>query len=304
MPAFSAPFTLSVPHPHHTERPRRSALFMPASNPRALEKARELPADVIILDLEDAVAPDQKDEARAAALAAVYRGGFGHREVVVRVNGLDTEWGAADIEALRRSGVDAVLAPKVSGPEDVLRYHEALTGAPSDLQLWTMIETAPSVLHLDAMAALSKSTRLRTWVIGTNDLAKYLRARPGRDRAVFAPFLAFAVAAARTHGLAVLDGVCNEFKDMDVFAAEAEQGAAFGFDGKSLIHPAQIDPCNAAFSPTEAELAEAEAIIAAFALPENANKGAISVGGKMTELLHLEQANRLVTFAKRIARNS
>jgi citrate lyase subunit beta/citryl-CoA lyase len=285
------------------QMPLRSALFMPATNPRALAKARDLPADIIVIDLEDAVAPERKDEARAAALQAIYAGGFGHRLVAVRVNGLDTPWGADDLAALAHAGTDAVLVPKVNGPQDVLAYHEALTGAAGDLQLWTMIETAASVLNLAGMAALARSTRLALWVVGTNDLAKDLRARPTPDRAVFAPYLALAVAAARSAGLAILDGVCNEFRDAAVVRAEAEQGRMFGFDGKSLIHPAQIGPCNAVFSPSEAEVARAQAIIAAFDQPENAGKGAIDVDGAMAELLHRDEARRVLALAERIARN-
>ena len=283
------------------DRPRRSALFLPASNPKAIAKARTLPADVVILDLEDAVAPAQKELAREAAVGALYTGGWGHREVVVRANGLDTEWGKADLEALARSGADAILVPKINGPEDVLRYHEALSHAPTELQLWTMIETGASVLRLDAIGALAKSTRLALWVLGLNDLAKELRARQTPDRAAFQPFLSLSVAAARTHGLSILDGVCNEFRDLDAFRAEAEQGLIYGFDGKTLIHPDQIAPCNTVFSPTEDELAWANKVIEAFALPENAGKGAIQVEGKMAELLHLAQAKRLVSIARRIA---
>jgi len=283
------------------DRPRRSALFLPASNPKAIAKARTLPADVVILDLEDAVAPAQKELAREAAVGALYTGGWGHREVVVRANGLDTEWGKADLEALARSGADAILVPKINGPEDVLRYHEALSHAPTELQLWTMIETGASVLRLDAIGALAKSTRLALWVLGLNDLAKELRARQTPDRAAFQPFLSLSVAAARTHHLSILDGVCNEFRDLDAFRAEAEQGLIYGFDGKTLIHPDQIAPCNTVFSPTEDELAWANKVIEAFALPENAGKGAIQVEGKMAELLHLAQAKRLVSIARRIA---
>ena len=283
------------------DRPRRSALFLPASNPKAIAKARNLPCDVVILDLEDAVAPALKEQAREAALGALYTGGWGHREVVVRANGLDTEWGAADLEALALSGADAILVPKVSSPQDVLRYHEALSHAPTELQLWTMIETAGAMLRLDAIGALAKSTRLALWVLGLNDLAKETRARQTPDRAAFQPFLSLSIAAARTHGLAILDGVCNEFRDLDTFRAEAEQGLIFGFDGKTLIHPDQIAPCNTIFSPTETELDWAEKVIAAFALPENIGKGAIQVEGKMAELLHLDQAKRLVTIARKIA---
>jgi len=283
------------------DRPRRSALFLPASNPKAIAKARTLPADVVILDLEDAVAPAQKELAREAAVGALYTGGWGHREVVVRANGLDTEWGKADLEALARSGADAILVPKINGPEDVLRYHEALSHAPTELQLWTMIETGASVLRLDAIGALAKSTRLALWVLGLNDLAKELRARQTPDRAAFQPFLSLSVAAARTHHLSILDGVCNEFRDLDAFRAEAEQGLIYGFDGKTLIHPDQIAPCNTVFSPAVEELDWANKVIEAFALPENAGKGAIQVDGKMAELLHLDQAKRLVNIARRIA---
>jgi citrate lyase subunit beta / citryl-CoA lyase len=285
----------------NSDRPRRSALYLPATNAKALAKARSLPADVVVLDLEDSIAPDLKAEARAAALAAVAEGGFGERELVVRANGLDTAWGADDLAALATAGADAVLVPKVSSPADIDRYHAALAAAPERLQLWAMIETCASMARLDAIAATAHSTRLSLFTVGTNDLAKEMRARLTPERTPFLPFLAMTVAAARAHGLAVLDGVCNEFRDLDVFRAEAEQGLLFGFDGKSLIHPAQIEPCNAVFSPSEDEVRQARAVIEAFALPENAGKGVIQVGGKMTELLHLEQAQRVVAVADRIA---
>lgn len=283
------------------DRPRRSALYLPASNARAIEKARSLPADVVILDLEDAVAPEAKEAAREAAVAAVREGGFGAREVAIRANGLDTEWGAADLAAIARSGADAVLVPKVSSPQDILACEKALASAPASLQLWTMIETCAAVGQLDAIAAMAGSTRLSLWILGINDLAKEMRARQTPDRSVFLPVLTLAVCEARAHGLMILDGVCNEFRDLDLFRAEAEQGQLYGFDGKSLIHPDQIAPCNAVFSPSEAELAEARAIIAAFDLPENAGKGAIRVDGKMTELLHRDQAKRLLSVAEKIA---
>jgi citrate lyase subunit beta/citryl-CoA lyase len=285
----------------NSDRPRRSALYLPATNAKALAKARTLPADVVVLDLEDSIAPDLKAEARAAALAAVAEGGFGERELVVRANGLDTAWGADELAALATAGADAVLVPKVSSPADIDRYHAALAAAPERLQLWAMIETCASMARLDAIAAKAHDTRLSLFTVGTNDLAKEMRARLTPERTPFLPFLAMTVAAARAHGLAVLDGVCNEFRDLDVFRAEAEQGLLFGFDGKSLIHPAQIEPCNAVFSPSEDEVRQARAVIEAFALPENAGKGVIQVNGKMTELLHLEQAQRVVAVADRIA---
>ncbi|HKX76910.1 MAG TPA: CoA ester lyase [Novosphingobium sp.] len=279
-----------------TDRPRRSALYLPASNAKAIAKARTLPADVIILDLEDAVAPEAKVDARAAAVAAVNDGGFGTREVVIRANGIDTEWGADDLAAIAASKADAVLVPKVSSTALVDRYETALSAAPASMQLWAMIETCAGVLALDAIAAKAASTRLSLFVMGINDLAKEMRAQLTPERTPFLSFLSLSVAVARAHGLAILDGVCNEFRDLEVFRVEAAQGLLFGFDGKTLIHPAQIDPCNAVFSPGEAELERARAVIEAFALPENRGKGAIQVDGRMAELLHLDQARRLVAL--------
>ena len=283
------------------DRPRRSALYLPASNARAIEKARTLPADLIVLDLEDAVAPEAKAAAREAAVAAVRQGGFGKREVAIRANGLDTPWGADDLAAIAGSGADAVVVPKVSSPADVLACEAALGQAPASLQLWAMIETCAAIGALFEIAATARTTRLSLWMLGTNDLAKEMRARQTADRAAFVPLLVQAVCAGRAHGLALLDGVCNEFRDLAAFRAEAEQGLLLGFDGKTLIHPDQLAPCNEVFSPGEEELAFARAVIAAFALPENAGKGAIRVEGKMAELLHLEQARRLLAVAERIA---
>jgi citrate lyase subunit beta / citryl-CoA lyase len=284
-----------------TVRPRRSALYMPASNPRALAKARSLPADVIILDLEDAVAPEAKVSAREAAIAAAADGGFGHRELIIRINALDTPWGKDDLAAVARADVDGVLVPKVFRPSDITACNAALADAPARLKLWAMIETCAVVPHLDALAALGASTRLSTFVMGVNDLAKEMRARLTPERTPFLPILTLAVAAARAHGIAILDGVCNEFRDRQVFDAEARQGLMFGFEGKTLIHPDQIGPCNAVYSPDEDDLAWANAVIAAFALPENAAKGAIRVDGKMAELLHLEQARQTVAIAEAIS---
>ena len=282
-------------------RPRRSALYLPASNAKAITKARTLPCDIVILDLEDAVSPEMKDEARQAAIAAVNGGGFGSREIAIRANGLDTPWGAADLAAIAGSNADAVLVPKVNGPDDIFAYQDALQAAHPAMQLWTMIETCASVANLPTIAATAGSTRLSLWIMGTNDLAKEMRAQLTPCRTPFLPFLSMAVAAARAQGIAILDGVCNEFRDLDAFSAEARQGLLFGFDGKSLIHPAQIDPCNAVFSPSETELAWAHTVTTAFAEPENVGKGAIKIDGKMVELLHLEQARRLIAVAERIA---
>lgn len=281
-------------------RPRRSALYLPASNAKAIAKARTLPADIVILDLEDAVAPEMKVEARAAAVAAVLEGGFGRREVAIRANGIDSDWGAADLAAIAASGADAVLVPKVSSPADILRYQAALTSAPGSMKLWAMIETCACIPRLDAIAALAAHTRLSLFVMGVNDFAKEMRARLTPERTPFLPFLSLTVAAARANGIAILDGVCNEFRDLDVFRAEAEQGLLFGFDGKTLIHPDQIAPCNQVFSPSAEELGWARSVIAAFALPENAGKGVIRIDGTMVELLHLEQAQRLVAVAEMI----
>jgi citrate lyase subunit beta/citryl-CoA lyase len=269
---------------------------MPASNARAIEKARSIAADVIILDLEDAVSPDQKDMARKAAIAALAEGGFGRREMVLRVNALDTPWGADDLAAAVSSGADAVLVPKVSGVDDVHAYDRALAAAPQHLALWTMIETSGAIMQLGAMAALSSGTRLGGWVIGPNDLVKEMRARPSQDRAAILPLLTLAIAAARYGGLAILDGVCNDFRDLDRFACEAAQGRAMGFDGKTLIHPAQVEPCNRAFSPDEAEIAWAKKVVAAFDIAgEGAGaQSARQIDGQMVEWLHREDAVRLL----------
>ena len=276
-------------------------LFLPASNPKALAKARTLLADVVILDLEDAVAPEAKDEARAAAIAAVREGGWGRRELIIRVNSSDSPWGAADLTAVAAAGPDAVLVPKVSTPDDLLAYDRALADAPPATRLWTMIETCAALPELSRLAALKTSTRLAAFVLGTNDLAKDMRAQIKPGRAPFLPILSAAVCAARAHGLVVIDGVCNEFRDTSVLVAEAQQGLEFGFDGKSLIHPDQIGPCNEVFSPSAAEIERARAIVLAFENPDHAGKGAIRLEGMMVELLHLDQARRVLATASAIA---
>lgn len=276
-------------------RRARSVLFLPASNPRAVEKARGLDCDVAVLDLEDAVAPEARAAARQAAVEAVRQGGFKPR-VGVRINGLDTPWGADDLEAVSGLPLDLVVAPKVNSAEDVAALSERLgTG----VSLWAMIETPGALLSLPAVAA--SGGPLEALMLGVNDLAKALRTGPSPDREPLKPWLAAMVAAARANGLLAIDGVFNRFQDEVGFAAEAEQARLYGFDGKSLIHPDQIAPTNEVFSPTAEELAWADTLIAAFALPENAGKGAIRVEGKMVELLHLEQAKRLVAVAEMIA---
>ena len=271
--------------------PRRSALYLPASNPRAIAKARTLPCDVVILDLEDAVAPDAKDEARAQALSAIADGGFGARELVVRINAHDTPWGEADVAALAGSGIGTVLVPKVSGAGDLAPYRERLG---ERVALWAMVETVAAVFRLDAIAA---APGLAALVMGTNDLAREMGARLMPGRAPFLGFLAATVAAARLHGLAVLDGVCNAIDDPELLAAECAQGAEFGFDGKTLIHPSQIAAAHAAFTPDADAVRWAEAIASAFAAPDAAGKGALRVDGRMVERLHLDQARRVLALA-------
>ena len=282
-------------------RPRRSALYMPASNAKAVDKARGLAADVIILDLEDAVAPDMKPAAREAAVAAVKAGGFGPREIVIRCNGLDTPWGAEDLAAAAAAGPDAILVPKVNSAADVRAYDAALSAAPASTRLWTMIETGSAVFHLWEIAAASQTTRLSGWVMGVNDLAKEMRARHTPSREAFLPILSLAVAAARAHGLTILDGVHNDIEDLDALAAVCGQAVDFGFDGKTLIHPKHLEICNRVFSPSADEIAWSQAVIAAFKAPENAGRGALRVDGKMAERLHLSQAERLVAVAAAIA---
>lgn len=284
-----------------TPRPRRSALYMPASNAKAIEKARSLPCDVVILDLEDAVAPEAKQTARMQAVEAVKAGGFGRREVVIRTNGLDTPWGADDLAIAAGAGADAILVPKVSSAADVRAYNAAIEKAPAATKLWAMIETCAALFALNEIAATAKDTRLTTWVMGTNDLAKEMRCHQTADRAPFWGPLSLSVAAARAHDLTILDGVYNDIESIEGLIDVCRQGVQFGFDGKTLIHPKQIEPCNLVFSPAPGEVDWARSVIAAFALPENAGKGAIRVDGRMAELLHLSQAERLVAVSEAIS---
>ena len=285
--------------------PRRSALYMPGSNARALEKARSLAADAVILDLEDAVAPSAKEVARAQVAAAVSAGGFGRREVVVRINGLGTEWGRADIEAVAAAGADAILIPKVSSPGEIMMAARdiAQAGAPEKTRLWAMIETPQAILALDSIARTARdpNSRLDVFVMGTNDLAKETRARLVPGRAPMLAWLSLAIAAARANGIDVLDGVWNDLSDEAGLRAECEQGRDFGMDGKTLIHPGQIAVANEIFAPSQAELAFALRLVAAFDEPENKGKGAISLDGRMVELLHAEMARRVVALAEAVA---
>lgn len=275
-------------------RPRRSVLFLPATNARAMEKAKGLPCDVVILDLEDAVAPDLKDQAREAAVQAIKEGGFGRRELAVRINGLDTPWAEADLKALSAAGPDAVLVPKIADAGDVARYDSRLSHAPDKTQLWVMIETARALFHLESIAASSKNTRLGAMVIGPNDLAKETGAQLGGGREPLWAAMSMTVAAARIYGVTALDGVYNNFKDDEGFAREAAQARAFGFHGKTLIHPAQVDPCNRAFAASDEEVEWARKVIAAFAGEGSETLGALQVDGQMVERLHLVQAERLL----------
>ncbi|MEM9740938.1 MAG: CoA ester lyase [Pseudomonadota bacterium] len=283
-------------------RPRRSALYMPGANIRALEKAKTLAADVLLLDLEDAVAPEAKVEAREAVCSAVQAGGYGPREVIIRINGLDTEWGRDDMAAAVASGPHGILAPKVIDGGDIDRLNDAMSraGAPDSMGLWVMIEMPKSLLNIQDIAEAVGHTRLAGFVMGTNDLAKELRAQSTPDRAAFQYGLGAAVTAARAYGLVALDGVFNDIGNADALVAECKHGRAMGFDGKTLIHPSQVEPCNSVFSPDPEEVAQAVAIIDAFAAPENTGKGVLKVNGKMTELLHLEEARRLVGIQKSI----
>ena len=286
---------------HAKFRPRRSCLYMPASNERALEKAKALPADTIIFDLEDAVAPDAKDKARSNACAAIYNEEYGNRELVVRVNAMDTPWFAKDMERICANNPAGILVPKVRTAKDIYDLEVLMdkNGAKSEVGLWVMIEMPLAILNIAEIAALAEHSRLSTFVMGFNDLAKEMRAE--QDRQLFTPAMAQTIMAARAFGMNVIDSVYNDFSDPDGLAQECEQGRKYGFDGKTLIHPSQIEIANAAYSPSNEKIKEAEAIIAAFADPVNAGKGVITVDGKMTEILHLKQAKQTVAVAEAIA---
>ncbi|UES48681.1 HpcH/HpaI aldolase/citrate lyase family protein [Roseibium aggregatum] len=286
-------------------RPRRSALYMPGSNARALEKAATLDVDCLLLDLEDAVAPDAKDMARTQIFEAVSARPYGNREVVIRINGLETPWGEDDLAAAVKANPDAILVPKVNGPADLqmVAHKLSLLGASADLKLWAMMETPLAILNAAAIGACGQdpAVRLSCFVMGTNDLAKETRARLTPGRAAMTPWLMTCVAAARAGGIDILDGVYNAFQDEEGFAAECAQGVDMGMDGKTLIHPKQIAPCHAAFSPSEEEVAWARKINSLFDEPENAGKGAIQVDGKMVERLHADMGKRVIAIADAIA---
>lgn len=284
-------------------RPRRSVLYMPGANTRALEKAKSLPADALIFDLEDAVAPDAKDEARGnvvAAAQAAAKGEYGKREIVIRANGLETRWGYADLAAIAQSGANAALIPKVESAADVIKALRVLDehGAPAELALWCMMETPRGILNAQEIAAASP--RVAVWVMGTNDIAKEIRGHHTRMRLPFITSLGICVLAARAADIVILDGVYNDIKNEQGFAEACQQGLELGFDGKTLIHPTQVEPCNATFGPSEGELEFAAKVLEAWKEAEAAGKGVVTVDGRMVENLHVEQAKRQLALAAAI----
>ncbi len=281
-------------------RPRRSVLYLPSSNERALEKAKTIPCDALILDLEDAVAPDAKATARDRAVAAASSGTYGHREITIRCNGLDTPWGADDLAAAAGSGAAAVVVPKVDSVGYLDRVSAALDegGAPGSMAVWAMVETPTAVFDVRSLAA---HQRVAALVIGTNDLVKELRAVPGDHRSTLTPYLARAVLAARASGKAILDGVYNDIRDADGFRAEAVQGFEMGFDGKTLVHPSQVEPTNEIWAPSDDDIAEARRVINAFEAAEAEGLGVVTVDGRMVENLHRDNALRILATADAIA---
>ncbi len=282
-------------------RPRRSMLFMPASNARALEKAKGLPADGLIFDLEDAVAPEAKAEARTQAAAAVASGDYGGRDLVVRINGLDTAWWRDDLKAVVPNHPFAILIPKVESPDAIHKVEEEITwhSANPDMEIWAMIETPKGFLNAGEIA--TASDRLTTWVVGTNDLVKDLRAKHTRDRQPVITALGLALLHARANDLTILDGVYSNFRDEDGFAFECGQAKDLGFDGKTLIHPAQVEVANSTFAPSAEELTLARRMLEAFDEAKAAGKGVAVLDGRMIEELHLIEARRMVAMAEAIA---
>lgn len=279
-------------------RPRRSVLYLPASNERALEKAKTLAVDALILDLEDAVAPDAKDAARANACAAARSGEYGRRELAIRVNGLGSEWHEDDLRAACAAGPDAVVVPKVGSGDEVRALVAAMeaAGAPARTALWAMVETPRAMLHCEEIAAASD--RLSVLVMGTNDLAKELHAEHVPGRAPLLTGLSLCLLAARATGTVILDGVFNDVKDAEGFVAECVQGRQLGFDGKTLIHPGQVEPCNAAFAPNEAAVEDARAVLAAW--EAGAGAGVVTLNGRLVESLHVETARRVLAIHEAI----
>ncbi|GAB7035601.1 CoA ester lyase [Streptomyces sp. NPDC021749] len=282
-------------------RPRRSVLYMPGANERALEKATSLPADALILDLEDAVAPDAKTDARKRVAAAAASGEYGYREVTIRVNGPGTAWHADDLRAAAEAGPDAVVVPKVESAATVREVERALeaAGAPDRTAIWAMVETPRAML--DARAVAAASERLTVLVMGTNDLAKELHAEHVPGRAPLLTGLSLALLAARESGKVILDGVYNDVKDAAGFEAECVQGRQFGFDGKTLIHPSQLEPCNRVFAPSAEQIERSRKIIDAFDEATREGRGVVTVDGRLIENLHVEDARRILTLAEAVA---
>jgi citrate lyase subunit beta/citryl-CoA lyase len=282
-----------------TMRPRRSVLYMPAANERALDKAKSLPADALIFDLEDAVSPDAKPDARRNAVAAARSGEYGNKEITIRCNGLETQWGADDLTAAAMAGVSAVVIPKINSVREVEAVSSALAtaGAPGSMKIWAMIETPTAIFDVRAIAA---HPRVQTLVMGTNDLAKELRATQVRGRAPLMHHLATALLAAREAGKIILDGVFNDIKDADAFRDECLQGAQMGFDGKTLIHPSQVEIANDVWAPTADEVDYAQRVIAAFEEATAEGRGVITVDGRMIENLHVDNARRVLAVQQAI----
>ena len=280
-------------------RPRRSVLYMPSSNDRALEKAKSIPCDALILDLEDAVAPDAKPAARDAACTAAAGGEYGLREVTIRVNGADTEWHDDDLRAACAAGPDAIVVPKVNTADAVLALVDAMAsyGAPEHTRLWAMVETPVAMLHAEEIAAASE--RLTVLVMGTNDLAKELYAEHVPGRQPLLAGLGLALLAARATGKAILDGVFNDVQDSEGFLAECRQGRELGFDGKTLIHPGQVEGANAAFAPSEQAVDDARGILQAW--EDGAGSGVVTYRGRMIENLHVDTARRTLAIHEAIA---
>ena len=281
-----------------TWRPARSCLYVPASNEKALNKASVLGPDTFFFDLEDAVLPEQKSASRTALATVLTAHDYAPRRVFIRVNGLDTSWGMDDLKMAIAARPDGIVVPKINCGDDITRVNQALDdlGADPNLAVWAMIETPLAILNLKEIAQNGQTTRLSGLVMGTNDLAKECRATPTLDRMSLLPYLALTLAAARSFDLVAIDGVFNNITYGNGLLAECVQGKALGFDGKSLIHPRQIDICHEVFSPSKEELAQARTIVAAFDDPANKGKGVLNINGEMTERLHLEQAQRLIKF--------
>ena len=283
-----------------TYRPRRSVLYMPAANQRALEKAKDIPADALIFDLEDAVAPDAKELAREQACNAAASSDYGNRELTIRCNGLDTPWGREDILAAAEAAPSAVVIPKVDGPEYLAQVSEVLDegGAPAATEIWAMVETPAGILCVDQIAQFERTAVL---VMGTNDMAKELRASITQDRHALLPYLAMCLLAARAADVGILDGVYNDIKNDEGFEQVCRQGAEMGFDGKTLIHPSQVAPTNESFSPSLDELDFHQRVIEEFEAAQNEGRGVLTVDGKMIENLHVDEARRAIAMAQVIA---